>query len=357
MTPRSTVLAGLAVATIAWQALAEPLVTLPGKFTVATDQDGTTITVTGGGQREIGNYRLDGCLLDGAGSGVFALNFPGLNERLVAASCQTPDGPRFFLLAPKRDSAAPVLRALAGKFTILADRIDLREDAGSDAISEAWHPGVPQDPGEIEWSMRNAAAADGRAIGAPASVADPEFKALAAHLHEIATTRDAQSLLAMAAPDVLTSFGGGSGLEDLRQMTSEDWFWPEFARIIAGGGVLTQGDGGKGAVFPSAFFDWPDDLDAFDFLYGDLAGAVLRAGPSAAAPALTELHGQILARGPALPGDDLLREAGWIYLCRLPAGCGYARDTEVRSPIDYRARFSKPGPNKPWVLETLVAGD
>ena len=79
--------------------------------------------------------------------------------------------------------------------------------------------------------------------------------------------------------------------------------------------------------------------------------------PSDDAPAIADLHGRIVARGPYLEAEPQLYEDGWVHGCTQAEGCGFAREQHVRSPIDWRAIFTQTGSGAPWVLETYVAGD
>jgi len=346
----------------------EPFLTMPSAFSVSLGASAPTVSVIGGRGTELANYTLPDCSFCTdtgkrcAREGVFSLNFPGAVEPLIGASCHgTGGGQRFFLLAPARDPGAPIFSVQGDSFVdyaIYPDRIVLTGDRGGASGSEIWRPGVPQDADTIEMVLSRAALARGRGVAPPVPVNDRSFVALAERLRAISETRDGAALVAMAAPDIKTSFGGGDTVEELRQLIAESWFWPGFARLLSGGGTLGPGrDGGRMATFPAAFNNWPNDLDAYEFLYGDQRGAVLRAGPSDSAPALMALHRRILAKGPWLEGDNALRESGWSYLCIDPIGCGYARNTEVRSPIDQRALFTQIDLESPWVLKTLVAGD
>jgi hypothetical protein len=287
---------------------------------------------------------------------------PGAIEPLIGASCHGAEGgQRFFLLAPARDPNAPIFVAQGDSFVDYAnypDRIILTRDRGGASGIEIWRPGVSQDADAIAMVLASAALARGRGVALPLPVNDRSFVALAERLRTIAETRDGAALVAMAASDIKTSFGGSDTVEELRELIAESWFWPGFARLLSGGGTLGPGwGGGRMATFPAAFDNWPDDLDACEFRYGDQPGAVLRAGPSDTAPALIAPHRRILARGPWMAGDNTLRQSGWSYLCIDPVGCGYARDTEVRSPIDQRAIFTQIDLESPWMLKTLVAGD
>jgi hypothetical protein len=346
----------------------EPFLTVPGGFSVTSGTSSTTVTVTSEPGTVVAAYALPDCQFCAASEGnctregVFSLNFPGAVEPMVGASCHGVDGgQRFFLLAPARDSDTPIF-GLRGdvfvEYAIYPDQIVLTRDRGGASGTEIWRPGAPQNADAVASALAMAALARGREVAAPAPVDDPGFIALADRLRAIAEARDSTALVAMAAPNIKTSFGGGDTIGELRELIAETWFWPEFARLLAGGGTLNPSwNGGRRATFPAAFNDWPDDLDAYEFMYGDLPGAVLRAGPSDTAPILMALHRRILAVGPWMEGENALRQPGWSYICVDPVGCGYARHTEVRSPIDQRAILTQTDPDAPWVLVTLVAGD
>ena len=273
----------------------EPFLTVPGGFSVAIDGSATLVSVTGGQGAENASYTLSDCNFCAgtdkqcAREGVFSINFQGAVEPLIGASCHGADGAqRFFLMAPSRDPAAPFFATQGDSFVeyaVYPDRIVLTSDRDRAKVREIWSPGVSQQAGTIERALSMAALAQGREIAEPALVADPGFVVLTDRLREIAETRDGAALVAMAAPDVLTSFGGGGTVDELRELITEPWFWPGFNRLLGGAGVLMHDpEGGNMAIFPAAFDDWPDDLDAYEFIYGDLPGAVLRAGPSDSGP-------------------------------------------------------------------------
>jgi hypothetical protein len=202
------------------------------------------------------------------------------------------------------------------------------------------------------------AAAAGRRVTPAKPVSDPEFHALADRLAEIAAPRNAEALAAMAASDIRLSFGGDAGVDAFRRLIAEPRFWPEFQRVLDGGGVLMQGrESRRMAVFPALFQNWPADLDAYEHYYGDRPGAQLRAGPSDDAPAIADLYGRIVVRGPYLEAIYPLHNDGWMHVCTMAEGCGFAREQHIRSPIDWRGIFWQARPGAPWVLETYIAGD
>jgi len=338
-----------------------PLYTVPGTFQIGVRDGEATLGILDGQGGEIASYDLAGCrLLDG--DGAFALVLPGATEPMVATICH-PDGggQRFAVYAPARDRKRPVLEVTGDSFVrvaVLPGALLVSRDADGRTKKKLWNPGVAADAAELSYTRDLMAAAAGRRFDAPEPADDPELRALAAELAQLAASRDTEALVALAAPDILLSFGGNEGVEELRGLASLPWFWPEFARVLEGGGVMSPSqEGGRVAVFPELFHDWPADLDAFGHFYGDRPGARLRAGPSDDAPAIADLYLRIVARGPYLEANQQLREDGWVHVCTQAEGCGFARKQHVRSPIDWRAILTREQPGAPWVLETYVAGD
>ncbi|MFQ5566371.1 MAG: hypothetical protein ACE5EU_08415 [Paracoccaceae bacterium] len=333
----------------------------PGTFQIAAQDGGTSLGILDGQGGEVARYELTGCRFEN-GDGVFELIFPGAVEPMVAAICHPAGGgQRFSVFAPDRDARRPVLEIAGDSFVRFAVRpgvLAFSHDTGGRTVEELWHPGVAADAGELEWARALMVAAAGRRRGAPEPVDDPDVRALAGRLAEIAASRDAEALVAMASPDILLSFGGNGGVEEFRALIAEPWFWPEFERVLDGGGVLAPGsENGRVAIFPALFHNWPDDLDVFGYLYGDRPGSKLRAGPSDQAPAIADLHGRIVTDGPHLEAYERLIADGWVHVCTKAEGCGFAHSDDVRSPIDWRAIFTQTGSGAPWVLETYVAGD
>ena len=363
----SALIASLATAGLA---LAEPMpiYSASGAFQISGGDAGASLEFLDEQGGETARYDLSGCRFrlgareTGGGDGVFALMFPGAAEPMVAVVCHpVGGGQRFSIFAPMRDTIRAILEVTGESFVRYAIRpgvLVLSRDTGGSPEQALWHSGVEADEGELGWTRELIAAAAGRRLSLPKPVSDPDFQLLAARLAEIAVSRDAEALVAMAASDILISFGGNGGVEELRQILAEPWFWPEFERVLEGGGVLEEGwEDGRAAIFPALFRNWPDDLDAYGHLYGDRTGALLRAGPSDHAPVIAELHGRIVSRGPYLMAFEKLLGDHWVHVCTKAEGCGFAREQDVRSPIGWRGVFVQAGKGAPWVLETYVAGD
>jgi hypothetical protein len=344
------------------------LYSVPGAFQVRTAGPEASLEFLDERGGEVTRYVLSDCQFSPdtqgtiGGDGVFELIFPGVAEPMVAVACHPAGGgQRFSIFAPARDRMRPILEVFGDSFVHYAIRpgaLELTRDAGGSVRQELWHSGIEANASDLGSVRDLMAAAAGRRTMPAKPVADPEFHALADRLAEIAASRNAEALAAMAASDIRLSFGGDAGVDSFRRLIAEPGFWPGFQRVLDGGGVPMQGRGsGRNAVFPALFQNWSGDLDAYEHYYGDRPGAQLRAGPSGHAPAIAELYGRIVVRGPYLEAFYRLLDDGWMHVCTMAEGCGFAREQHIRSPIDWRAIFSQAQPGAPWVLETYIAGD
>jgi len=339
-----------------------PLYSVAGTYHIHRESGALVLDIQYGPERDRVRYPLENCSFGELNSGAFSLIFLDSDEPLVAVNCAglTQHEWRLSVFAPDRDRRQPIteLRSkMSVVFNVQPDRLELFRPAGAKLERHVWEPGFEVDHIELE-AVRQRMSVGSRHLMPSAPVDDTGFNALATHLAAIAAEQDAERLIAMAAPDIRLSFGGLEGVDAFRGMTGEPWFWPEFARILRGGGVLIGDyDSGSLAIFPAIFHTWPDDLDAYEYYYGDGPISWLYAGPTPDAPVVLRLTGVAAAQGPRLPGQERLWADGWVNLCVPDRGCGFARTDQVRSPIDWRALFRRAEPGAPWVLQTFIAGD
>ena len=182
-----------------------------------------------------------------------------------------------------------------------------------------------------------------------ACAADASFSAYRTELRAAIAAKDREAVLAAVAEDIVIDFGGGAG----RAAFAEAWRLdaPEVSRLWAElGGVLELGctRDGDALVAPSLFAQLPESADAFESLLAVKPGSALRSKPHDDAPAVAPLDWHLLT----LLGDT---EDGWMR-ASLPDGrSGYIRREDVRSPVDYRAHFTKLRGR--WRMTSFVAGD
>jgi len=183
----------------------------------------------------------------------------------------------------------------------------------------------------------------------------PDFFSFRAQLQSAVARHDAAAVLAVVNSGVRTSFGDAGGVAGFRNQWRPDspdsTLWETLGRVLALGGSF-QPDGSF--VAPYVFSRWPEAIDSFEHvaIVGDRVSIRGAARPDA--PALTTLSFVILPIGkdprPAAGRDD-----AWTAV-RLKDGLvGFVSAQYARSPIDYRAIFSKVRDR--WQLMSLVAGD
>lgn len=205
-----------------------------------------------------------------------------------------------------------------------------------------------------------AAVPDAQARGAtvpPAAILPPAdecardvgFVRFRAKLLATVARRDARGLLALVADDIKFNFGGGTGAQAFaaewtldRPATSA--LWHELGAALRLGCARQ----GNAMVVPHLFVRFPERLDPFGYVL-TLAPHSVRAAPRSTG-----------ARVP-VPRWSLLRTArsggggSWIPVTVSGGRKAYARRTDVRSPVDYRAFFERR--NGRWRMTLFVAGD
>lgn len=179
----------------------------------------------------------------------------------------------------------------------------------------------------------------------------PDFFSFRAQLIAALVRRDAPALLDVVHPNIKNSFGGNDGIDEFKQMWALDQpdsrLWEELATVLALGGTFSGGDS---FTAPYTFSRWPDGVDAFSHVA--IIGNSVRARSAASRTAQTvaSLSYAIVEQVESKTPDD-----DWVRV-RLPGGAmGYVDQRYVRSPIDYRAIFTKDGGR--WQMTVFVAGD
>jgi len=177
---------------------------------------------------------------------------------------------------------------------------------------------------------------------------DPSFHAFREALKDAANRKDEARLLELVDPAIRTSFGGNGGHDDFRShwktSSPDSELWPELTQILTLGGTF------RDASFwaPYVYSAWPDSVDAFEHVAAIRADVQIRSEPAATATVLTEVDWEILR---VLPD----RTSGWIHVKTNGGSEGWVLASDVRSPVGYRAGFSKR--NGAWTMNALVAGD
>jgi hypothetical protein len=170
----------------------------------------------------------------------------------------------------------------------------------------------------------------------------PSFVEFRTELLDVVEKRDETRLRAMLDPKIRTSFGDGGGIADFK---TSDTIWRELETILKLGGNFNEGN----FWAPYVYASWPEAVDAFSHVAAIRKGVVIRATPESSGSEVATVDWEILE---LIPGKQT---PGWRHVRTADKKEGWASDADVRSPIGYRAGFSKDSGQ--WVMNALVAGD
>lgn len=179
----------------------------------------------------------------------------------------------------------------------------------------------------------------------------PDFFSFRAQLIATLARRDVPALLDVVHKNIKNSFGGNDGIDEFKTMWALDQpdsrLWEQLANVLALGGTFSA-DGSFTA--PYTFSRWPGGVDAFSHLAIIGSSVRVRSAASRTAQTLASLSYAIVERVESKTADD-----EWVGV-RLPGGAtGFVDQRYARSPIDYRAIFTKDGGR--WQMTVFVAGD
>jgi hypothetical protein len=179
----------------------------------------------------------------------------------------------------------------------------------------------------------------------------PDFFSFRASLLQVIARRDAAALLGIVDPDIKNGFGDDNGKTAFERQwqpsTPDSPLWETLAAVLALGG---RRSGADGFIAPYVFAAWPDGVDGFEHVavIGDRVH--VRRSASADAAEVAVVSFAVLKRG----RDDQAPEA-WTPVIAPDGQAGYISSQYVRSPIDYRAFFTRKDGR--WRMVMLLAGD
>lgn len=177
----------------------------------------------------------------------------------------------------------------------------------------------------------------------------PDFLAFRQELQQIVAARDTAALQRILDPAVKVSFDAEGGVAAFtRRWTPEapdSTLWRELAAVLALGGAF---EGRDTFVAPYVFARWPERYDSFEHVAITGTGVRVRATPSFSARQIATLSHTIVKTGDGESGE-------WTAVVLADGRRGYVASSFVRSPIDYRAFFTRQAGR--WRLSLFVAGD
>ena len=196
------------------------------------------------------------------------------------------------------------------------------------------------------------AAATRRLLPVDEAARQPDFFTFRAQLLTAVARHDAAALMAVVHPNIKCDFGGGQG----KAFFEEFWkpgapgseVWAELAAVLALGGTFDTPDS---FVAPYVYSRWPQGVDGFEHVavVGDRVR--IRTAPRQDAEPASVSSFEILPL--ARPSVDT--PEGWTAVRLEGEKIGFIASRFVRSPIDYRAYFSRTDGR--WQMLTFIAGD
>lgn len=176
------------------------------------------------------------------------------------------------------------------------------------------------------------------------------WPAFAERLRAAVKARDPAGLTALAAPDVLLDYGGGSGTGELARRLADPKapLWHELDDALSLGCAIQGGL----AVMPWYFWNLPDDIDSAGTMVVIGAEVPMRSKPSATAEPVMILN------WPMVTIDSVLFDPKARFnVVRTREGKrkGYVETARMRSVLAHRL-IAEPT-NGDWRITAFVAGD
>jgi hypothetical protein len=188
------------------------------------------------------------------------------------------------------------------------------------------------------------------------AAADSSLVEFRRELVAVVDRRDAEGLLRRIDPGIRTSFGEDGGVKAFQEIwqpqSTSSSLWDELHQVLTNGGTFREIDGERWFWAPYIFSAWPDSIDAFQFAAAMRANVPLRSSPSDSGAVTATLDWAIVELIPDSPPDP---DSKWIHVRTMEGNEGWVSESDVRSPIDYRAGFQEM--NGEWRMSVLVAGD
>jgi hypothetical protein len=182
------------------------------------------------------------------------------------------------------------------------------------------------------------------------AVSNESFRAFRTELLGAIDRKDKAFILSIVSPKIMNSFGGDGGIQEFEEGSRLDdddsWFWKEFGTVMRMGGSSPNPDS---FAAPYLWTQWPD-LDAWHHVAVIGKDVKVRAAPSIDSAVIATLSYRTI-----LNVGTYERDSQWTHVSLDDGRTGYVDKAQVRSPISYRARFSRRDGR--WWLDAFIAGD
>ncbi|WP_418499055.1 SH3 domain-containing protein [Flagellimonas sp.] len=190
-------------------------------------------------------------------------------------------------------------------------------------------------------------------------ISDPTLSKFLTELTLAVGKKDKDFILSHMDPNVLSSFGGNGGIDELKEYwdfeKEHTTFWDELENILLIGGAKYE-DGSGSYSIPYTFSDWPNEFDAFEHYLILGTHVNVRSAPSTEnSKVLGQLSYRIVKLNQS-PQDNSESESQWFNISTIDGKLtGYVHGKYLVSPVGYRMVLTKS--TKGWVISSFVAGD
>jgi hypothetical protein len=183
---------------------------------------------------------------------------------------------------------------------------------------------------------------------------DPTLVKFRDSLQKAVKQKSVKDLVKHLDTKIKNNFGSGTdGLKEFKATWKLDKSPAKSAVWAELGKVLSLGGGFMEATFaaPYIYAHWPDEYDAFEYSVVVTDTAQLRKEASDKSASVRPLKREIVYVIDT--GED--QSSGWREVATFDKQRGFVKESEIHSPIGYRALFSKK--NGAWKITHFIAGD
>lgn len=157
--------------------------------------------------------------------------------------------------------------------------------------------------------------------------------------------QDTNALLAGIDPKIRTAFK-----KEWKPENSDSPIWDELEHIFTLGGTFNRTSPAPQFWAPYIYSAWPEGQDSFESLAVITTDVPLHKTAVISSPSMATLSFDIVKRGKEKSTDE-----HWIHVTTADGRSGWVESRLVRSPIGYRAGFTKRSGQ--WKMDALVSGD
>lgn len=184
---------------------------------------------------------------------------------------------------------------------------------------------------------------------------DKTFLAFRDRLLEAAKRRDTKFVMSAVHPRIRNSFGDNGGAREFRRKwkpeNPDSELWETLVEILRLGGSFREAGKGRDFWAPYVYSNFPEDLDAFEYMAVTGENVNVRQRPDPASAVISTLSYDLVKAPDGLPH----KAGGWTKIITPGGEEGFVSGRFLRSSVDYRAAFTKV--NGRWMMSALVAGD